>query len=504
MHASKDDREVKAARAEYAVLPPHAGDDPDGVGLADEPQRPAKSLVGPAISNFAVQYNFQNIAIASSYTLGDAYHQAAWVSGATSAVAFAGAITGQLWMGRVGDVIGRTPALRLTLLLSAAGALLSAVLPWGPSNVVYALVLVCRFGMGVGVGGVYPLSATKTSEESTGATAAVRVAQIFFWQAPGQMAPYAVAMLLEATIGSNTHAQQQWSWRLLLGLGVVPSLLAYVYSEIGDGEVDRPRSAAGTELTQCQVLVNAWANPITRGHLIGCSASWFLYDVAYYGLALQIPDIIEDIYGDDLSLISDCKHGLILQSTGLPAVLLTIVALNYYNMRDIQSVTFLCMAVLAVVLAGMWTSLADPDEQQTAFFLICAALTFFTNAGVNITSFVLPSQLFEKHHRASLNGVSAASGKLGAVVGAYGLDLLDSHFGFSTVMTASAVTSLLGVIATRVFIPKEMPTFLPQGGVHRDDTAEPGRLESDGQLPPGVVLQQDTRSPLPERGPILQ
>lgn len=44
--------------------------------------------------------------------------QAAWVHGVASATVFIGAIAGQLSMGYLGDIIGRTKALFFTLLLA--------------------------------------------------------------------------------------------------------------------------------------------------------------------------------------------------------------------------------------------------------------------------------------------------------------------------------------------------------------------------------------------------
>ena len=66
--------------------------------------------------------------------MSDVYAKAGWVDATTASVAMAGAIVGQLAMGLVGDLIGVNRALRLTLVLTAAGALLSAVLPWGDAT----------------------------------------------------------------------------------------------------------------------------------------------------------------------------------------------------------------------------------------------------------------------------------------------------------------------------------------------------------------------------------
>ena len=111
--------------------------------------------------------------------------QAVWVSGTATATVFAGAIFGQLIMGYAGDILGRNKAMTLTLSLAAVSALLSSVVPTGSATVVYIVIIVFRFMLGVGLGGVYPLSATKAAEDGGDEHGNVdtRSASLaFFWQ----------------------------------------------------------------------------------------------------------------------------------------------------------------------------------------------------------------------------------------------------------------------------------------------------------------------------------
>ena len=47
----------------------------------------------------------------------------------------------------------------VTLSVMAAGSLLSGLAPWGSDTAVWALLCASRFLIGIGAGGVYPLSA---------------------------------------------------------------------------------------------------------------------------------------------------------------------------------------------------------------------------------------------------------------------------------------------------------------------------------------------------------
>jgi PHS family inorganic phosphate transporter-like MFS transporter len=93
-------------------------------------------------------------------------------------------------MGYAGDVLGRNHAMTLTLSLVTFAAIMSAVAPQGSPDSVYATIIVMRFILGIGVGGIYPLSATKAAEDGGkgGDTIDLNAASwAFFWQVPGSM-----------------------------------------------------------------------------------------------------------------------------------------------------------------------------------------------------------------------------------------------------------------------------------------------------------------------------
>ncbi|KAM0066956.1 Low affinity inorganic phosphate transporter 3 [Helianthus debilis subsp. tardiflorus] len=54
-------------------------------------------------------------------------------------------------------------------------------------------------------------------------------------------------------------------------------------------------------------------------------------------------------------------------------------------------------------------------------FVVFYSLTFFfANFGPNATTFVVPAEIFPARLRSTCHGISAASGKLGAILGAFG------------------------------------------------------------------------------------
>ena len=55
---------------------------------------------------------------------------------------------------------------------------------------------------------------------------------------------------------------------------------------------------------------------------------------------------------------------------------------------------------------------------HTGFVALCALTFFFSNFGPNTTTFIVPAELFPA--RSTCHGISAAAGKAGAIVGAFG------------------------------------------------------------------------------------
>ena len=126
-------------------------------------------IVGCA--NFAAQYNYNSITLALLMLERAGKDVPTWATSSLSSVIFLGSIFGQLSLGYLGDAIGRNVGLALTLVFIIAGAFLSAA-AWDyetePSTSVYVAIILSRFVLGVGVGGVYPLSATAAFEDRAG------------------------------------------------------------------------------------------------------------------------------------------------------------------------------------------------------------------------------------------------------------------------------------------------------------------------------------------------
>lgn len=549
------------------------------------------SRIITSLGNFSVQYNFQAIAIAliimsaDECTLSAADcnkgEQAGWVSASSSAVVFAGAITGQLSMGYLGDALGRDQAMTITLALASVGALLSAVLSIDSHNatMTYLSIVVSRFVLGIGLGGVYPLSATKAAEDGADDDAHEREgetvdstasAKAFFWQSPGSVTPWVIAYML-----TYSSMSADAKWRLLLGLGALPAAIVALLSHIetkaklrmqklmliqsaeglydkwnpsvhsllhpsgrGGGGVrgsssssssgvgggggnatpdssrsnniqiptlsssehgahdllfgleepagrDRERETRNSSVGLGLVSTNAvlWDNLKQWRYqkaLIATGGGWFLYDVAYYGVNLFGGAILaaidarsDDNITTDESVRRLAGQQLIALGMGLPACVLTILLLRPVGTKALQVYGFALMTVMFVLLALTFDALKTTAPQS--LYAIYCLLLFSLSFGPNVTTYILPAETYPKQTRSTFNGISAAMGKMGAVVGASLFKPVVKLTSYPAVMIICAAISVAGGLISLRYLDGSVACGSGAGGADGDEVVGTGK-----------------------------
>lgn len=423
------------------------------------------------VGNFSVQYNYQAISIAlivmsvvkctSTIEKCKDGDQDSWVTSSATATVFVGSITGQLSMGYAGDVLGRDVAMGLTIGLAATSALLSAVATVGSAANTYIGIIICRFFLGIGLGGVYPLAATKAAEDgSKGGANPAASAKSFFWQMPGSMAPWIVVLILV-----KAGVDNKMMWRLLLGLGCIPSIfvVACVYLESTDKQYVRqhgPSFDAGTIEHNQKDLTKGFRDPTLWLKLIGTGGGWFIFDVCYYGVGLFGGAIISAMGSDvddvttNEQIIDVAWKQVVALGMGIPASLLTIYLMDKYTLKQLQIAGFLLFVIGFVAMSVAFFPLkkSNPDLLFALYCFLLFALQF----GPNVTTYTIPATVYKKEVRSTMNGFSAASGKLGAVVGAYLFGTVADLSSLPTIMVLCAIISVFGAYFTYKFVPEPL------------------------------------------------
>jgi PHS family inorganic phosphate transporter-like MFS transporter len=371
-----------------------------------------------------------------------------------SATSF-GAIVGMILFGVIGDYVGRKIAVLATGTLVAVGSIASALCQRSTSFPLITQLVICQALLGLGIGGEYPLSATIASERSSPGSRSRVIAGVFAMQGLGMLFSSLLPIIfLKAGISLEV------TWRLLLGFGALPALVA-LYFRVRMHEESRAHNMATRDLFRSSwvLMKSMWKI------LLGCMLSWFLLDTAFYGTGEFKHAVYNSIYGTETmtpeaKVLNQAVFGLIIASIALPGYILTVVFIDKVGVGRLQLFGFLAMTC---IYTGMGISVLT--NAPNAVKLVIFGLTFFLcNFGPNPTTFIIPSEVFPSQIRATSHGISAASGKAGAVTGAAGFPKALTEIGLDGVMYVCAGISFAGFLVTFLLLPSRKINKL----VHED------------------------------------
>jgi MFS transporter, PHS family, inorganic phosphate transporter len=367
------------------------------------------------------------------------------------------AFLGALVLGRFADLGGRKRVYWLVAVIMIVAAVGSALSPS------FWVLIAFRFLLGFGVGGDYPVSAVLMSEYANRKDRGKLVGMVFGTQALGLIVGPLVALtLLGAGVSDNM------AWRVLLGLGAVPAAaVIYLRRKMPESPRYQIQVQGKAEQAAAQIAgftggqVNGTAVPaprhemglrsfLTNRHwlimLAGTAGTWFLLDYAYYGNTISTPQILGLISPTASTMTKISFQLAIFVVAAVPGYLLAIARLDKIGHRRLQLLGFAMMALCFLIIAaipGMTTVVAP-------FLLVYGVSYFFTEFGPNMTTFVLPSELYPVSMRATGHGISAGVGKLGAFIGVFLFPILSDSLGLRGTLLLTAGVAVLGFALTLV------------------------------------------------------
>ncbi|KAK9283926.1 hypothetical protein L1049_012183 [Liquidambar formosana] len=428
------------------------------------------------------------------------------VNNAITGVALCGTLAGQLFFGWLGDKLGRKKVYGITLITMVGCALASGVSFGSSAQSVIASLCFFRFWLGFGIGGDYPLSAVIMSEYANQKTRGGFIAAVFAMQGIGILVAGLVAMIVSKAFLAaydvdpfeknhvlSTQPQGDLVWRIVLMFGAVPAVLTYYwrmkmpetarYTALVEGdhkkaaadmakvlEKDIPmEESISTRPLDPSSSYGLLSREFARRHglhLLGTSTTWFLLDVAFYGLQLTQKDIypatgllprpskmnaIEEVFQ-----LSKAMFLVALFAT-VPGYWFTVFLVDKIGRLIIQLGGFLMMSIFMAIIGLKYTQLRGDDckdsnsryqycDGHTKLFAIFYGLTFFfANFGPNSTTFIVPAEIFPARLRSTCHGISAAAGKAGAILSAFVLQSYTQKTGgIKKAIIALSIVNLTG------------------------------------------------------------
>ncbi|XP_024384156.1 probable inorganic phosphate transporter 1-3 [Physcomitrium patens] len=403
------------------------------------------------------------------------------VSGAVNGVALCGALVGHLYFGWLGDKLGRKKVYGWTLLLMILTSISSSLSFGHSAKAVMTSLCFSRFWLGVGIGGDYSLSATIMSEYANQKTRGAFIAAVFAMQGIGILLGDIMSIIvasifrnalrdvsfLEDAVAS-TPPQADYVWRIVLALGAVPAALTFYYrmkmpetprytalvarnNKQAAMDMGRVLQMNFSDALQLTAAVEEASRPrdyglfsreFNRRHgiqLLGCTTSWFLLDIAFHSQNLFQKDIFSSIGWlpaprkmsalEEVFRISRAQALIAMVST-IPGYWATVALVDVIGRWVIQMLGFFFMTMFMFILTYRYYHFKgepcpdDPDMycggNRTAFLTLYSFTFFFANFGPHVTTFIIPAELFPARLRSTCHGISAAAGKAGAIIGAFG------------------------------------------------------------------------------------
>ncbi|KAJ1916747.1 hypothetical protein H4219_003617 [Mycoemilia scoparia] len=514
-----------------------------------------KTIIVAGIGFYTDQYDLFAINIAM-YMMGFVYYADAEGSAKNTtprtidtlvkASAQIGTMFGQLVFGYLGDRLGRKRVYGIELIIiivCTIGCAFSGSAMRGLS--VYWFLFIWRFFLGFGIGGDYPASSTIVSEFANSKNRGAMIATIFSFQGLGIVSASLVAMVVLACFKGaidNDQLMLDYCWRIVVGVGVIPGVAA-LYFRLTIPETPRYTLDIDNDITKAssdvnkvlkknpgslekqEVLTTVDGKPVKavavrkelpkpswkefKRHfgqwkhfkvLMGTSVTWFALDVAFYGLNLNTSIILSAIgFGGDPKkdtiwrlVFLNAVGNIILNCLGtLPGYIATIFTVDRLGRRFIQFMGFTMLVILFIILGFAYHQILD--RSIAGFIVLFTLAQFFLNFGPNSTTFIVPAEVFPTRWRSTGHGISAAMGKLGAIISQVGFFQLKDRGGKN-----AFIPQLIQIFALFMFIGLVFTWFIPEtkgktleelsGEFDDDYTPEQTPLE-DYQATPEYVQQ---------------
>ncbi|KAK4688773.1 L-lactate dehydrogenase (cytochrome), partial [Tremellales sp. Uapishka_1] len=390
-----------------------------------------------------------------------------WVA-AVDYLQIVGIIIGQITVGIEGDWIGRKFGLVQDALVMTIGLLLLTG-SWGVS--LQGWVICYGFSQmvyGFGVGGEYPMTSTTALESKPVDIASQtddklhrgrNVVLAFLMQGWGQL--FNQVLLIILLLIFNHHGDTPYSeraaqatFRVSFAIMALMTLwLAYHrYYRATYSSAALRRSKKGAHVNQSGYDITSLKLVATHfgGRLVGTTSAWFFNDFLFYGNKLFASTFIKVINPNATGVLDTWLWNLVNIAVALVGYYMAALLIDHkrYGRKRMQIIGFLADGILYLICA-IWYKELKTAKHIKGFQTIYYLSSFFQQFGPNCTTFLVAAEVYPVSVRATAHGLSAASGKLGALVPS----VLYSYISTRTQFWVVCWFGFAGWIVTQIFVP---------------------------------------------------
>ncbi|PLT34435.1 MFS transporter [Bacillus sp. V5-8f] len=361
--------------------------------------------------------SFIVVALAQDWALSPG--EVGWIGSMNSIGMAAGAFV----FGILADRIGRKAVFMITLLLFSIGSGLSALVSS------FALFLILRFFIGMGLGGELPVASTLVSE-SVPAERRGRVVVLLesFW---------AVGWLIAALI--SYFVIPEYGWRIALLLSALPALYAlFIRRDLPDS----PRFVFQQKEKKPSISHNiksVWAKEHLRQTLT-LWILWFCVVFSYYGMFLWLPSVMT-LKG--FSMIKSFQYVLIMTLAQLPGYFTAAWFIERMG-RKFVLVTYLIGTAISAYFFG--------TAEELSFLIISGIFLSFFNLGAWGALYAYTPEQYPTSIRGTGAGMAAAVGRIGGILGPLLVGyMVAQNSSVTNIFTIFTIAVLIGALVVGIF-----------------------------------------------------
>lgn len=379
------------------------------------------------------------------------FHLTSWQIGfAQSAVLF-GAIIGAIVAGRLADRLGRHRLLVWNFLLLMVLGLLG-----GLAFDFYSLCL-ARAANGFLAGTLYPLCAAYLTEMTSHSSLARQSAFAMFINCLA--APVVCIIAIFLSFVCNDYLL----WRVISVCHVLPAILAYLLSKnlpessgwlLCSRKLSHPQGVNkiidGNPISGISILFNS-----TNRHITIClMGSWFLMDIAYYGINFFLPYLLQTMKihahaqqsTEDLLFNNNAIGGtLIIHLFFALSAFVAIFMVEKINLIKLQQYGFFFASLSLFLLASYFY--LDLHQGYLIIFLFIL-FNFALNVGPDVTTYLLSATSYPIEIRASGHGFVTGFAKFGSFVSVLFLPQLQNLWGYKSIILLLAICLFSAYVLT--------------------------------------------------------
>ncbi|RLV90134.1 putative metabolite transport protein GIT1 [Spathaspora sp. JA1] len=354
-----------------------------------------------------------------------------------------GTIFGQVAIGLTSDYIGRKWSIVTATIFLIFGTIMCAASHGKTVNGMFWMLTVFRGVTGFGIGAEYPSSSVTASEAANQSVKRRGGAFILATNLPLSFGgPFALIIFL--IVNRITGKHYEGLWRTMFAIGAFwPLSVFYFRLKMVTSEL-YTKSAIKQRVPYWLALKYFWPR------LIGTTVAWFLYDFVTFPNGIFSAGIIGNVIKDPTNIERIAEWNLLLGVIGLPGVFVGAYLNDIIGRKYTIMIGFSGYIIFGLIVGCAYNQV----KAITPLFIVFYGLMMsMGNLGPGNGMGLISAESYATPIRGTAYGISAAIGKVGAVVGTKSFTPIQTNLGPRWTFIIAAICGLLGILVTFFFVP---------------------------------------------------